>query len=179
MVRMIMSEEQVEKEAKALADYKQKKIKALENTIKELEAFFNNHLNELFARLESKIQVEASKFFSTTELKKVMKDMDLIEEHKQKINPKRKKKLLSDFKTQTRKPVKQKISANKEMFKIIQEYLGEEDRGMPEIPDEVYVPNIYVPNIKEQPKKKRGRPPGSKNKSKNKSKNLQDSDWWK
>lgn len=166
---MIMSEEQVEKEAKALADYKQKKIKALENTIKELEAFFNNHLNELFARLESKIQVEASKFFSTTELKKVMKDMDLIEEHKQKINPKRKK----------RKPVKQKISANKEMFKIIQEYLGEEDRGMPEIPDEVYVPNIYVPNIKEQPKKKRGRPPGSKNKSKNKSKNLQDSDWWK
>jgi len=169
MVRMIMSEEQVEKEAKALADYKQKKIKALENTIKELEAFFNNHLNELFASLESKIQVEASKFFSTTELKKVMKDMDLIEEHKQKINPKRKK----------RKPVKQKISANKEMFKIIQEYLGEEDRGMPEIPDEVYVPNIYVPNIKEQPKKKRGRPPGSKNKSKNKSKNLQDSDWWK
>ena len=164
MVRMIMSEEQVEKEAKALADYKQKKIKALENTIKELEAFFNNHLNELFARLESKIQVEASKFFSTTELKKVMKDMDLIEEHKQKINPKRKK----------RKPVKQKISANKEMFKIIQEYLGEEDRGMPEIPDE-----FYVPNIKEQPKKKRGRPPGSKNKSKNKSKNLQDSDWWK
>jgi len=169
MVRMIMSEEQVEKEAKALADYKQKKIKALENTIKELEAFFNNHLNELFARLESKIQVEASKFFSTTELKKVMKDMDLIEEHKQKINPKRKK----------RKPVKQKISANKEMFKIIQEYLGEEDRGMPEIPDEV-----YVPNIKEQPKKKKGRPPGSKNKSKNKSKNLieiclsQDSDWY-
>lgn len=142
MPRLLISQEQMEREAKALEDYKKKKLKQVKDLIETVEKSWETEVEKLLDRLDQELKLQTARLFNMIEMEKLLKDMGLEEEPPPKTKKKRK------TKTNTHKNHK------KELIKAINDVLSTKDE-----------PQF---TSKERKPKKRGpgRPPGSKNKPK-------------
>lgn len=108
MSRMILSAEQIEKEAQALADYKNKKMQDIEKFIQDMDNFIDKELDNLLKKFESKAKEKMLKLLDTKELEKLAKEMGVVEE-KPKQKRGRKKKTVKDLKEVMVKEMKRKL----------------------------------------------------------------------